>query len=205
MIRLNSLLLSFLISAVTIAQEAPSNPDLSSYIDSLKKEDQSWRNRLTKKRNGRTDTLNEQRLINEINKADKRHFPLIVQIFKDNGYPSYELVGKASAHHYWLLVQHQDAHIQFQEKILEAMEELLKTDQVSKNDYAYLRDRVNINKGAKQVYGTQMKLNDDKSSYDYLPVIEPDSLDARRKSMGLPPIDFYINIMNVRYHGMLKK
>ena len=203
--RLNTLLLSFLISTISFAQEAPTNPDLSSYIDSLKDEDQRWRNRLTMKMNGQTDTLSEQHLINEINKADKRHFSLVVQIFKDHGYPSYKLVGNKSAHHYWLLVQHQEGHIQFQEKILEAMNELLKTDQVSKNDYAYLRDRVNISKGAKQVYGTIMELNEDKTSYIYLPVIEPDSLDARRKSMGLPPIEFYINNMNERRHGMLNE
>ena len=194
-----------MLSAPVIGQETPSNPDLSAFIDSLKDEDQHWRNRLTKKRNGEIDTLSEPRLINEVNKADKRHYPLIIKVFLDYGYPSQSLVGDASAHNYWLLVQHQDHQTQFQEKILIAMKGLLDGGLVSLTDYAYLVDRVNINKGEKQVYGTQMELNSEKTSYICKPVLEPDSLDARRKSMGLPPIDFYINSMNELYHGNLNK
>jgi len=189
----------------TIAQETPGNPDLSAYIDSIKNEDQKWRNRLTDKQNGGLDSLSETHLISEISKADKRHYPLIIKIFLDYGYPSHSLVGEASAHNYWLLVQHQDHQIQFQEKILIAMKGLLDGGQVSLTDYAYLVDRVNINKGEKQVYGTQMILNPEKTSFICKPVFEPDSLDARRKSMGLPPIDFYIHSMNERYHGSLNK
>lgn len=72
-------------------------------------------------------------------------------------------------------------------------------------DYAYLVDRVKINTGQLQIYGTQMILNNDSTSYIPRPVIDPDKLDERRHSVGLPPMDFYINAMNENYFGTLKK
>ena len=75
----------------------------------------------------------------------------------------------------------------------------------SSMDYAYLVDRVAINSGRQQVYGTQMTLNSDSSSYTPKPLIDPTLVDERRKEMGLGPIENYIKIMNERYFGTLKK
>ena len=71
--------------------------------------------------------------------------------------------------------------------------------------YAYLIDRVNINSREKQVYGTQMQLNSDSTSYEPKPVIEPEQLNRRRKEAGLVPIEAYIKTMNDRYRGTLKE
>ena len=98
-------------------EDKPGNPELSALIDSLKDDNQKWRQRLMRKQNGETDTLSVLHINNQINKTDKKHYPIIVKIFLDYGYPSYNLIGKKSAHNYWLLVQHQDHQKQFQEKI----------------------------------------------------------------------------------------
>jgi hypothetical protein len=73
------------------------------------------------------------------------------------------------------------------------------------SDYAYLVDRVKVNTGQLQVYGTQMRLNKDSTSFEPKPVIDPDKLNERRKSVDLSMIESYIEIMNERYHGSLCK
>ena len=72
-------------------------------------------------------------------------------------------------------------------------------------DYAYLRERVFVNKGRQQIYGTQMQINADSTSFEPKPMVEPEKIDARRQEMGLGTMENYIFTMNQVYHGVLKK
>ena len=72
-------------------------------------------------------------------------------------------------------------------------------------NYAYLVDRVKVNSGQPQVYGTQMQMNSDTTSFEPMTVIEPEKLNERRKSVGLDSIESYIQTMNERNIGSLKK
>ena len=102
-------------------------------------------------------------------------------------------------------MQHQDRHSQFQEEVLHKMKEEADKGKASVINYAYLLDRVKVNTGQLQVYGTQMILNSTKTSYEPKPVVEPSKLNERRKSVGLDTIESYIETMNSRYFGTLKK
>ena len=75
----------------------------------------------------------------------------------------------------------------------------------SPSDYAYLVDRVKLHKGEKQIYGTQMQLNSEGTSYTPRSVIEPEKLNERRADVGLSTIEEYIDLMNSRHFGDLKK
>ena len=88
--------------------------------------------------------------------------------------------------------------------MLEKMKIECERNNASKLYYAYLIDRVKVNSGELQIYGTQMQLNADSSSYEPKPVVEPEKLDERRKKVGLVPISEYIETMNQRYFGTLK-
>jgi hypothetical protein len=50
-----------------------------------------------------------------------------------------------------------------------------------------------------------MQLNKDNTSYEPKPVIDPEHLNERRKSVGLDTIEEYIKTMNTRYFGTLRK
>ena len=104
-----------------------------------------------------------------------------------------------------MLIQHQDKNIAFQKEVLELMKKEVHSKQSSLIDYAYLLDRVQINSGEFQVYGTQMIINSSGNSFEPKPCINPDKLDDRRKEVGLPPINEYIRIMNDKYFGKLIK
>ena len=73
------------------------------------------------------------------------------------------------------------------------------------SNYAYLVDRVKVNTNKLQIYGTQMILNKDQTSYEPKPVIDPENLNKRRESVGLGTIEEYIGIMNSHYRGSLSK
>ncbi|MBI1946487.1 MAG: hypothetical protein HYS27_12370 [Deltaproteobacteria bacterium] len=63
--------------------------------------------------------------------------------------------GEEAAQAAWLIVQHADLDVAFQRDVLARMEKLLATGEVKRDNYAYLWDRVAVNEGRKQRFGTQ--------------------------------------------------
>lgn len=98
------------------------------------------------------------------------------------------LAGKAAAHEFWLLVQHQTPEIQ--QRLLPALEKAAKSGDASMSDYAYLYDRVQMGMGKPQHWGSQMKCKGGKPVL--YPVDDPAGLDARRKPLFMPSIGEYL-------------
>mgnify|MGYP000961775738 FL=1 len=103
------------------------------------------------------------------------------------------------------MVQHCDFDPDFQKEVLQQMKiEVDKGNALSRN-YGLLVDRVNLNTGEKQIYGTQITYNR-KTGQAYPRDLE-DSLNVnkRRKSVGLEPIEVYLNKMTNRHFQMNKE
>jgi hypothetical protein len=183
------------------------NKQLLFKLDSMYELDQKWRNYLTRFLNKQLtdDTISEKRISASLQRVDSlNHFELKT-IFKTFGFPNTDLIGSAGTNRFWLLVQHQDLHPDFQEEVLVEMKKQTDAGKASRLDYAYLLDRVRVNTGRLQVFGTQMILNADKSSYEPKPVEALETLNERRASVGLSSIEDYIQTMNSRYFGSLEK
>jgi hypothetical protein len=123
--------------------------------------------------------------------VDSKHRPEIERVFERYGWPKRSIFGREAAHSFWLLVQHQPLEVQ--EKVLPEMERAMQNGEASRNDYAYLFDRVSIRKGRPQRWGTQAKC------VNGLPVLETvedqAGLDARRGELHMPPIHIYLQFM----------
>src|SRR5436190_193472 len=92
--------------------------------------------------------------------------------------------GHRGAFHQRLLVQHADQDRSFQKKCLRLME-AAPDGEVSKQDVAFLTDRVLLADGKKQRYGTQFKQSGRRFVPE--PLEDEATVDARRARMGLPP------------------
>lgn len=93
--------------------------------------------------------------------------------------------GGAISSHAWILVQHADDHPDFQALALARMEPYLENNGVKKDDYAYLFDRVAVNHGRKQRYGTQPDWKCKNGKMQLKPLEDPENVDQRRAEMGL--------------------
>lgn len=177
------------------------NRSLKRDLHRMVNEDQKWRKRFTKISTGKhqNDSALIKKVNAKVNKIDSLNYFKVSYIFKKYGYPNYDLVGTGGEFYFWLLVQHQSDHLRFQDSVLTAMKIEVASGKASGLLYAYLLDRVNINSGKLQVYGTQTRLNADSSSYEPLPVIDPEHLNERRKSVGLGTIEKYIESINNTY------
>ena len=188
-----------------LGSNAQSNLEIALQLDSMVKADQHWRNLLTKIRNSEVFSMDISTAQKKVMETDSWNYLLLKDLVDEYGFLNPELVGNKGTHNFWLLVQHQDANPDFQKEVLQLMKAELENNADLKMDYAYLLDRVNVNSGEKQVYGTQLTLNADSSSYIPKPLIEPEKLNERRKKMLLPPIEKYIAAMNERHYGLLKE
>lgn len=90
----------------------------------------------------------------------------------------------------WLMVQHADDHVELQKRALGRMETYLDNGGVDKGNYAYLWDRVAVNSGQKQRYGTQPTWEcTDEGNLTLQPLEDPDNVNARRAEMGLDTVE----------------
>lgn len=123
-------------------------------------------------------------------KSDTVRSRRMKRIVNKYGWPTKKLVGKRSLHFAWLLVQHADNDVRFQEYCLKLIKETEQDDKVTKMQIAFLTDRVLVNKGKPQVYGTQFYA-DKNGKIIPRPIFNLSHLDDRRKTIGLGGFNEY--------------
>ena len=182
-------------------------PKIAKLLDSMVVSDQEFRHKSTDLQNKGFEwySLEIQQVMKNGQKADSLNMIVLKKLFKEYGFLGIEEVGKQGSSNFWLMMQHCDNDPKFQEEVLSEMKKHIERKNANPSNYAYLIDRVNVNTGKPQVYGTQMKLNQEGSSYEPKPVIEPKNLNKRREEVGLSTIEEYIGVMNSHYKGSLSK
>lgn len=112
------------------------------------------------------------------------------KIIRKFGWPTVSLVGKKASHLAWLLVQHADNDVEFQESCLKLMKKAVKDNEALKTEIAFLTDRILVNKGKPQIYGTQF-YKDKRGKLGPRLIRDIKALDTRRKKMGLENFKLY--------------
>jgi len=125
----------------------------------------------------------------------------ISKIFKTHGFVGYDLAGKEGSDAFWLIVQHSDHVPKFQLEVLEQMKIHVDKGNATPSCYAYLVDRVKINTGKEQVYGTQFNYNKRGQAFPKN-MSDTTGLDQRRISLGLSPMIERMNEMTIDHYLM---
>jgi len=110
--------------------------------------------------------------------VDAIHNYRIKEILKKYGYPSQKLIGEEGMRSFWLLIQHQDFDIDLQEKCLKHCD-------FEPRNKAYLTDRILVNKGEKQKFGTQFIFSPEKNKFIPKPIADLKNINALRTEYGL--------------------
>ena len=133
---------------------------------------------------------NSKKINSNIIEIQKNNTEKLKKIIKKMGYPKPSIVGKKVSMYTWLIVQHSDFDISFQEEVLNILKTLSEKKEDVKMYIAYLEDRILINKHLPQIYGTQAKIKGGK----LIPfeIIDMNNVDKRRKRMGLDKLENYL-------------
>jgi len=106
-----------------------------------------------------------------------------------HGWPTLAAAGAEACGNAWLLVQHADRDVAFQEHCLALLEAAVARGEAEKKHLAYLSDRVAMHRGRPQRYGTQFRQVDGK--LEPYTLEDPARVDAWRAEAGLGTLDEY--------------
>jgi hypothetical protein len=109
------------------------------------------------------------------------------EIIVEHGWPDSDLVGEDGTLAAWFIAQHAISDPKFQREALNLVQEKVCEGRVPAAQEAYLSDRIAMYEGRPQRYGTQSILCPD-GKYRRWQTENPEALNQRRVSMGLPPV-----------------
>lgn len=133
------------------------------------------------------------------------HQKRLKQIFDKHGYVGIDLAGEEGSMHFWLMVQHSDHKPEFQKAVLEKMKVQVDQKNADPSNYGLLVDRVNLNTGKAQIYGTQVDYNLEIAQAFPKKLADSSNVNKRRKAIGLEPLEEYLNQMSLMNFEMNKQ
>lgn len=122
---------------------------------------------------------------------DRQNQAWLKTLLQNHGWPSREHF-KEAAQTAWLIAQHADNDLEFQQYALTLLSEAVEKGRALPKERAYLQDRVLVNQGLPQVYGTQVK-RENGVIVPRTEIKDRDGVDERRKLLGLPPLQEYLD------------
>ncbi|MFE7135816.1 DUF6624 domain-containing protein [Streptomyces sp. NPDC057638] len=132
-----------------------------------------------------------EELYEEWRAVDRGNTAWLRRVIAKHGWPGRTLVGKEAAGAAWLLAQHADRSSAFQEECLDLLARAVTAGDADARHGALLEDRVRVNLGQPQVFGTQLAQQDDGTLKPF-PMIDPPGVEERRIAWGFEPLADYI-------------
>jgi hypothetical protein len=123
----------------------------------------------------------------------------VKDILDKHGWLGADSVGEDGNAALFLVIQHSDQKTQ--EKYLPLMREAVKNKKANASELALLEDRVALGQGKKQIYGSQVGMDNQTKIYYVLPLEDPDNVDLRRKKVGLGPISDYVSQWGIKWNA----
>ncbi|MFI2347072.1 DUF6624 domain-containing protein [Streptomyces sp. NPDC019443] len=120
-----------------------------------------------------------------------RHGDRLNEIMDEFGWPTADLVGEEAARAAWLVAQHADRQLDVQRRALQLLQQAVTAGSASRRELAFLRDRMLVNEGRRQICGTQIAGVRDGAPVPW-PSEDPDRMDALRAEVGIEPFDEYV-------------
>lgn len=129
--------------------------------------------------------------------ADSANQLQVVAILDTYGWLGVKEIGEQANTTLFMVIQH--AGKAMQEKYLPIMRAAVKNGKAKARSLALLEDRVAIQQGRMQNYGSQVFFNSGTGQYFVLPLDDPDNVDERRAVVGLQPLAGYLSTWNLKW------
>src|SRR5260370_10780813 len=172
------------------------NKKLSEQLIKLKRQNQERVQRDVAENKKPEDLLKEMKWSREKNVIE------LCQILKTFGWPSKDLVGPDGVDAAFFLLR-DSSSFQMQIELLPVVIAPTKHGEISQPGFAAFVDRLRLQAGLKQLFGTQATIMD---GFLVLYPIELEAqVDARRKEYGLPPLAAYLGFLEQKYRLPLVK
>lgn len=166
-------------------------PELRTELLTMLKADQEIREKIIKlsKESGESKDMEFFRSVQEkSNSIDKANTERLKEIIKKIDWPEPTKVGTDGQEAAFLIIQHSNSQ-DFMEEMLPVIEMQYKAGKISGQSFALIKDRVLVNRGNPQLYGTQASIQQGKLTFP--PIKDYANVDKRRSEVGLPLLAEY--------------
>jgi hypothetical protein len=126
---------------------------------------------------------------------DRENMVRLAEIIKRYGWPGVRFAGASGSQNAFLVLQHADS--ESQHKYLPLLRDAVDKNDALGDELALLEDRVRVNDGLPQLYGSQAKPNG--SSMELYPIEDELNVDKRRAAIGLQPLADYAKMLGITY------
>ncbi len=120
--------------------------------------------------------------------TDARNAPLLQDILKKYGVPTYAMVGPQAAGDFVLMIQHQPP--QFRQQVLPKLKALVDAGQADPGSYALVYDLSQRDLGKKQLYGERLECGAGEPMHE-APIEDEPHVNQRRAELGLIRLELY--------------
>ncbi|MCT4121630.1 DUF6624 domain-containing protein [Elizabethkingia anophelis] len=124
----------------------------------------------------------------KMKKIDLESVDIVAKIIDKYGWLGKDKIGKEANETLFLGIQHIDDLV-VQSKYLTAIKDAVKKGNAEPWHLAFLTDRILMNQGKKQIYGTQKIITKNPETSYIIPLENPEKVDELRKEIGLDPLN----------------
>jgi hypothetical protein len=111
------------------------------------------------------------------------------------GWPRRSVEGNEASRNAWLVAQQRRADLPFQRQVVRQLELAVLDGEAPAMHLAAASDRLAVQEGRPQRYGTQLR-QAGACGWDYYQLDDPARVEARRKRLGLPPLEDHRRAIN---------
>lgn len=149
-----------------------------------------------------SSTLQDTTFMARMMRTDSALSRRLMALVEARGWPEAGEVPDSALKAAFLVVQH-SPYDAWQAQMLPSVEKSAEAGALSGQEFALLFDRVRGRMGQPQRYGTQLGLAGD--TLVLQPLEDPDSVDAWRKQVGLPPLEEYLDMVREAYDAPVRR
>lgn len=178
--------------------EAKLNKPLVALLDTVYNEDQSDRRSIdTVQKQFGSQSKQMDSLWRRINYKDSINLVKIKNIIDTYGWLGSDEVGQQGAATIFLVIQHADSLTQV--SYVSKMREAVKKGRAQPQNLALLEDRILTKQGKEQIYGSQLRWNEQTGRNEFFPIQDEANVNKRRASVGLQPLEDYAKFFGIEY------
>lgn len=168
--------------------------DYGENLEAMRAADQALRGRIGElMQTAEQDTKKIQKVTGQIILVDRINTAKLAALVAQCGWPRPKIHGEKAMDDAWLIAQHADNNRTAQRTFLKHLKQAVDNGDSPAYTYAFLVDRIALNAGKPQQYGTQAE-NKTECDVVIIPLDDHAKADARRQAIGWPPLKDYVTL-----------
>nr|WP_314858380.1 DUF6624 domain-containing protein [uncultured Undibacterium sp.] len=178
-------------------QEKQYDQKLKAQLEQIFDTDQNLRNQLVSIGKKLGYASEEAKVLwKQIAEKDALHLKAVEAILTEHGWLGPKQVGAKASETLFLVIQHADDNAR--RKYAPMMRKAVKEKKATAGSFAMMEDRIAVEAGEKQTYGSQLSIVDGHTVLS--PTEDPDHLDERRAALGMTGIADYLNSSKIEWN-----